>query len=63
MRGTVLFGGFNTGKRCKEENTIRASLRNCKAYISKKLIGGETINAINLRSIMVSAAVVTRHFP
>eukprot|EP00096_Caligus_rogercresseyi_P013537 TRINITY_DN6176_c0_g1_i1.p1 TRINITY_DN6176_c0_g1~~TRINITY_DN6176_c0_g1_i1.p1 ORF type:complete len:146 (+),score=6.60 TRINITY_DN6176_c0_g1_i1:383-820(+) len=56
MRGIVLFGGFNTGKRCKEENTVRASLLNCKAYIAKKLMGGETINARDLRSIMVSAA-------
>ncbi|QQP52823.1 Uncharacterized protein FKW44_005085, partial [Caligus rogercresseyi] len=55
MRGTVLFGGFKSGKRCKEENTVRASLQNCKAYIAKKLMGGETINARDLRSIIVSA--------
>ncbi|QQP36367.1 Uncharacterized protein FKW44_021443 [Caligus rogercresseyi] len=55
MRGTVLFGGFNTGKRCKEEYTVRASLLNCKVYIAKKLMGGETINARDFRSIMVSA--------
>ncbi|QQP38633.1 Hypothetical protein FKW44_019256 [Caligus rogercresseyi] len=56
MRGTVLFRRFQHWKRCKEENTVRASLLNCKAYIAKKLTGGETINARDLRSIMVSAA-------
>ncbi|QQP37305.1 Hypothetical protein FKW44_017530 [Caligus rogercresseyi] len=63
MRGTVLFGGFNTGKRCKEENTVRASLLNCKAYIAKKLMGGET----SMREISGQSwfrpPLVTRHFP